>query len=205
MCVCKQKRKFYHSFKPTNELKNLDKTFYDRFLKLLESKFEVQFLANGNQFLKIRNQNKSLEFQWSKTLISEYPQKILASINFYTKVYGLTIDIQNWIYELELGSAGRSSYLKGRFLNIPKYSLSGRLGYILPKQVLNLFIPENIDDYMKTFFELRLKGNRGKGNLWEVKIEPYFKYYRITSIIESESPRKTFRFWSSENNETSSE
>ncbi len=196
---------FIQIFKPNKELKNLDKSFYERITKLLKSKFEISFFENGNQFLKISSQNQNLQFEWGKLLISEYPNQIQIYINFYTKLYGLEIEIQNWLYEFEFRSAGRSSYLKGRFKNIPDYSLKGRLGYILPKQVLNFFIPENINEYMKTFFEMRLRGNNGKGNLWEINIQPYFKYYRITSTIESESPKKVFRFWSTENPQESQE
>lgn len=198
-------KSFIQIFKPNQALKKLDKSFYKRITKLLNSKFEINFLENSNQFLKVSNQNQSLKFEWNKTPISQYPHKIQMQINFYTKFYGLEIQIQNWIYELEFGITGQSSYLKGRFKNIPQYSLKGRLGYILPKQVLNFFIPENIDEYMKTLFEMRLQGNKGKGNLWEINIKPHFKYYRITSVIESESPRKVFRFWSSENKQESQE
>jgi len=183
----------------SNNLKKFDKNFYNRIYKLLnKNQYLFYFLDSKTHksIVQVMCKEQKIQIIWNKeNKILPSLDSILLQMNLNINFYGLKIDIQNWKYGFEFERQNKTSILKGKFLNIPNYKLSGRLGYILPKQVLNFFIPDNLDEYFAFFFILRQKGNFGKGHTWKIQIQPFgSNQYEMYSITEAEIPKKSFRF-----------
>jgi hypothetical protein len=189
------------SLAPRLSLQKLDGAFYKRitsFLERVDFTLDFKTLDTGKEAFQIIGENKVIKIRFNRNhLISNDLKKAEMKINLNATFYGIKISIQNWKYNFIFNNKKDFSFVEGRFTNIPDYSVTGRLGYIIPNGVINLFIPENMDEYFHNFFDLRKNGNKGKGNLWRLETKKLGGKFELTSHTEFEVPSKVFQFLSS--------
>lgn len=196
-----EKENFWIDFSLTKKLETLDSAVYSRLKTILDRaiiQIDVSIPEKEKIFSLSNDKNKFQIYLNQKDKIPNSLDKLIFKISLDANFYGLKIQINNLLYQMNFTNSKNVYTIVGKFVNIPEYKVSGRLGYIVPTSILNLFIPGNIDEYFQDFFDLRLNGNDGKGSFWKLISTVDKNKMNVKSISESEIPRKPFRFLSSD-------
>jgi hypothetical protein len=196
-----EKENFWIDFSLTKKLETLDSAVYSRLKTILDRaiiQIDVSIPEKEKIFSLSNDKDKFQIYLNQKDKIPNSLDKLIFKISLDANFYGLKIQINNLLYQMNFTNSKNVYTIVGKFVNIPEYKVSGRLGYIVPTSILNLFIPGNIDEYFQDFFDLRLNGNDGKGSFWKLISTIDKNKMNVKSISESEIPRKPFRFLSSD-------
>lgn len=150
------------------------KTFY---LKLYETlskvKFKVKFFSKSQKIGEFYSEGKSLYANILHLKKGELDH--LDNLYLYIEVdmnfYGLRIQVQNLEYHITVKHTESEEIMTGRFPIYPKYKVSGKLFYILPPGLINLFIPQDIESYMSDYFDLLTRSSDSQGANFTTRIK----------------------------------
>ncbi len=82
---------------------------------------------------------------------------------FFLNILGLKIDIRGLGYTFQFSRSGNTDIVSGEFTKLPETQISGRFLSVFPISMVNMFVPEDMDQYAEDSFELLVKGSDGKG------------------------------------------
>lgn len=157
------------SFQLNQKMKQMDPVFYDRMTRFYQyAKFHTKVYAYPNKILlfEITTNSNEITFQfYPQTQKLDYSKikRIRFVSNIHVNYKGLKIQVTGLNYSLDIQSNSKEIVLTGRFTNIPKYQISGRLFSIIPTNVIDAFIPGDMDSYVRDYFYLLVKGKDNKG------------------------------------------
>lgn len=187
------------TYKFTQKTKTIYPAFYQKFFRRLNSmEFTCKGIPDGNQeaSIVVSNQKEKIIIQlppneFSKSWVN--PNTILLTLNIKIWGYGLTLKVQNLVYVLKFKKSNSIETLSGSFRGVPESKIEGRFFYVIPQGLINLFIPNNIETYLKNGIQLLTIGSSGlKGTEFTTVYggEGKNSYYRYSGY--SETYRKKF-------------
>jgi hypothetical protein len=162
------------SFTLDERMKLQYKTFYLKLTDTLSKvKFKVKFFSKSQKIGEIYSEGKTI---FSK--IHNFKKgdlQNLENLTLYFEVdlnfYGLKIQVQNLEYHLSMKYSEKEETMTGRFPIYPKYKITGRLFYILPPGLINMFIPQDIESYMSDYFDLITRSSDSEGANFTTRIK----------------------------------
>ena len=82
---------------------------------------------------------------------------------------GLKLEIKNLTHNMNILINRKKIFFDGSFESLPEHKVSGRLLYIFPPTVVDVFIPGNIEEYLHDSLYLMTKGGLNhKGNIFSL-------------------------------------
>jgi hypothetical protein len=184
---------------PLQKLNKLDPVHYVRSKKFLEnSLLDIQLIGEESGVIfQIKNDKDNYEIVFQKKKINQKLGNFFLKSNIKIEYYGLKFDIKNLTYKLNIQKLDNKEMLSGKYEFFPDVKISGRLWHVLPPFLINAFIPGNMDEYVKNYFDMILKGNDGKGNNFQIINDNKNTQFNLIVKNEYETFRKPFRFVSS--------
>ncbi len=187
------------SYTLSEKTKKTYPAFYKKFSKRLSIlDFECKGIPDSNSraAILVTNRNSTILIHLPPASFSRSwrnPRNLNFTLNLTIRSYGIILSIQDMKYILTYQRSGNTESLSGRFLGIPESKIEGRFFYIIPQGLVNLFIPSDIESYLKKGIQLITVGSDGKkGNRFTVRYGGRGKgaYYDLSS--SSEVYRKRF-------------
>ena len=158
------------NFELNRKLNDFDQSFYRRLEKLLEhTQFttKIYFDTIQNNQIEINNHNQSFQFKIKN--IEKIPSKIQIRTGIVLKYMGLKLEIKNLTHNMNILINRKKIFFDGSFESLPEHKVSGRLLYIFPPTVVDVFIPGNIEEYLHDSLYLMTKGGLNhKGNIFSL-------------------------------------
>ncbi len=184
-------------FAPNNKLKDSDFSQYTRMKKFLElTMIDLKISApSGEIIFKLSNNKDNFIIEIPKLKINEKFGNFQILTSIYLDYYGLKINLLDIGYKFLVEKKASIVYVKGNYNIYPKILISGRLWHILPPGLLDIFIPGNMNDYFKGYFDLLFKGSSGQGSFIEITSNVSQGKVDMVAINQSESYRKPFRIF----------
>lgn len=184
-------------FSPNNKLKDSDINQYTRMKKFLElTKIDLKLNSpSGEVIFSLSNTKDNFIIEVPKVKISEKFGNFQILTSIYLDYYGLKINLTDIGYRFFIEKKQNLVSLKGNYNFYPKILISGRLWHILPPSLLDIFIPGNMNDYFKGYFDMLFKGSSGLGSFIEITSLVSQNKVDMVVINQSESYRKPFRIF----------
>lgn len=186
-------------FSPNSNLKEIDILQYTKLKKFLEiASIDLKiFSPGGDNIFQLTNNNKSFKITLPKNLQNQNLGKYQILTNINLNYYGLNINLIDIGYVFEIEKKNSAILLKGYYNKFPEIKITGKLWHILPPEVLNIFIPGNMNNYFKEYFEMLFKGSTGQGNYIELISNVSQGKVDMVVINYSELYRKPFKIFGS--------
>lgn len=185
------------AFTLDDRMKAKYKTFYMSLSDTLSKlKFRMKVFSKSEKIGEIYSEGKTI---FTKILHLKKGQlHNIENLTLYFEIdlnfYGLRIHIENLEYHIHIKTIDTEETLSGKFPIYPKYKVSGRLFYILPPGLINIFIPQDIDAYMADFFDLLTRTGDSEGANFTTKIKKLdSNEVNVTFESYSEIFQKPFR------------
>jgi hypothetical protein len=162
------------SFALDERMKLQYKTFYTKLSEALgKVKFKVKLFSKSQKIGEIYSEGRTL---FTKILhFKKGELQNLENLTLFFEVdlnfYGLRVQVQNLEYHLAMKHSETEEILTGKFPIYPKYKVSGRLFYILPPGLINIFIPQDIESYMSDYFDLLTRSGDSEGANFTTRIK----------------------------------
>jgi hypothetical protein len=184
-------------FSPNNKLKDSDISQYTRMKKFLElTKIDLKINSpSGEIIFSLSNTKDNFIIEIPKLKTSEKFGNFQIITSIYLDYYGLKINLTDIGYQFLVEKKQKLISLKGNYNIYPKILISGRLWHILPPGLLDIFIPGNMNDYFKGYFDMLFKGSSGLGSFIEITSVVSQNKVDMVIINQSESYRKPFRIF----------
>ncbi|MBP6739801.1 MAG: hypothetical protein KA146_07405 [Leptospiraceae bacterium] len=193
------------NFKLNRKLINYDPQYYKRLEKLLEHtqfKTKIYFDTKQNNQIEINNYNKSFQFRINK--IEKIPNKIQIKTDIVFNYMGLKLEIKNLTHSINVIVNRNKISFDGSFEGLPEHRVSGRLLYIFPPNLVDVFIPGNMEEYLYDSLYLMTKGGANhKGNIFFLNAQISKNKMDVDFYSETEIFSDPLLFLSSNNSDTS--
>lgn len=171
---------------------------YKRMSKRLDQiafRFQVFQPGEFSKGIEVYNEGKSVIVGIPDTQARYWsrPKALHLRSYFYISVLGLKFDIRGLGYVFRFSRVGNTDIVSGEFTKIPETNIGGRFLSIFPPGMVNLFIPEDMDQYAEDSFELVVNGSDGKkGNFFQTKTIRNGSKTRVQLLSKSEIFRDRF-------------
>ena len=184
------------TFALDSRMSNNYKSFYNRISDILSKlRFKTKISNKQGKLLEIFSEGKIIYFKFfnlKKNDIASSTQ-LLFQNDFEINFYGIKINIQNLDYLVQFKFSNEEENLRGNFINYPKHKVSGNFLYFLPTNVIDLFIPGDIDTYIADYIELMIRPTDSKGANFNSKFKKVDKQVHLFFESYSETFQKSFR------------
>jgi hypothetical protein len=183
---------------------------YEKYASRFESlRFQAFAIPDGHResAIEVENIGKKLLIHLPSNTIREKakssakdwlsPKRVDIVLDFRLNTFGVSFEVKKLRYTVFHTKLKSSELLTGGFTSNPSPKIEGRFFYIIPPGVVDLFIPGNIEEYLKKGLTLLTVGSDGKkGTRFRIQ---YFgtgksAYYLLEN--NSESYRKKFSLFS---------
>ena len=186
-------------FSPNNKLRDADSSQYTRMKKFLElTKIDLKINSpSGDIIFSLSNTKDNFIIEVPKLKTSDKFGNFQILTSIYLDYYGLKINLIDIGYRFFIEKKQNLISLKGNYNIYPKILISGRLWHILPPGLIDVFIPGNMNDYFKGYFDMLFKGSSGQGSFIEITSLVSQNKVDMVVINQSEAYRKPFRIFGS--------
>ena len=158
-------------------------------------KFKVKLFSKSQKVGEIYSEGKTIY-----TKVLHFKKGELQNLENMTlffeidmNVYGLRIQVQNLEYHIAMKHSEIEEVMTGKFPIYPKYKVSGRLFYILPPGLINIFIPQDIEAYLSDYFDLLTRSSDSEGANFTTKIKKEGNHVNVNFESYTEIFQKPFR------------
>lgn len=150
------------------------KTFYNNLNDSLgKVKFKVKLFSKSQKIGEIYSEGKTIYakiLHFKKGELQDL-ENLTLFIEMDLNIYGLRIQVQNLEYHLAMKFSEKEETMTGKFPIYPKYKVSGKLFYIIPPGLINIFIPQDIESYLSDYFDLLTRSADSEGANFTTKIK----------------------------------
>ncbi len=154
------------------------------------SKTKVIHMETGKDFIRI-------DFFKNAIDISKNFFQFQIKTNVDVRALGLHFELKNLDYYLDLDKKGDTYTASGKYKTIPDYKLEGRLLYIIPPSFVEVFLPQDLEEYFQDYFHLLVFGGEsGGGNYFRANAQVKENKMNIHTVYHSEIFQKRFSFFS---------
>jgi hypothetical protein len=184
------------SFALDERMKLQYKTFYVKMSEALgKVKFKVKLFSKSQKIGEIYSEGKTI---YTKVLhFKKGELQNLENMTLFFEIdmnfYGLRIQVQNLEYHIVMKHSETEEVMTGKFPIYPKYKVSGRLFYILPPGLINIFIPQDIEAYLSDYFDLLTRSGDSEGANFTTKIKKEGNHVNVNFESYTEIFQKPFR------------
>lgn len=184
------KLSFY--FTPNSNFQKENSTQYARLKKFLDlAVMDLRIFSPDNiQIFSLSNSRKDFYLSIFQNKISKLTGSYQILFTLNVDYYGLKINLIDVGYKIEIDRNQNEVFLSGSYNKYPQIKVSGRLWHILPPEILNVFIPGDMESYFKNYFDMITKSNF-------IKISTKSNNGQMNMVIinQSEVFRKPFRLF----------
>ncbi|MCB1156881.1 MAG: hypothetical protein H7A25_15630 [Leptospiraceae bacterium] len=155
--------------------KNYPIFFSDLNKRLSMIDFEVPIFFNGQYHSRLFSTSNGIHYtfidtQFKNPGLYENLKRISFKIRFTLRFLGMKIKVNNLRYTIFLHLQKDKEIISGHYTNYPEYSIEGRLFYLLPEKLVDIFIPGDMNSYLKDYFDLVCPVSPFGGNRFETKL-----------------------------------
>lgn len=125
-----------------------------------------------------------------------------AVLDMLHNVHGLKFSTSNVVFRLQYSTTPKKGLLKVRLEDVQKTAISGSLYHFLPKWLLDLFVPTNMEQLIYDFSQVMLKANDGEGTVaafeWDTS-DPgnvLLNFRAVSEFIDNYFIRYGLKIWS---------
>lgn len=180
------------NFTPNSKFKEDHFQQYSRLKKFLElATIEVKILSPSSiEIFSLVNNNKYYRIEIPQVKINQFTGLYQIMVTLKINYYGLKINLNDIGYAIQIEKNQNDITLKGNYNKYPKIIIDGRLWHILPPELLNIFIPGDMNSYFSNYFDMIFKNN-------QLKIITNINKNRANMVVfnQSEVFRKPFRIF----------
>lgn len=182
--------------------KKLYPDFYDKAksrLSQLTIKVDILQLPSKNKVIHIETGKDWIRLDFFKNAIdiskNFFQFQIRSSLD--VRALGLHFELKNLDYHIDLDKKGDTYTAFGTYKTLPEYKLEGRLLYIIPPSLVEIFLPQDLDEYFQDYFQLLVfGGDSGGGNFFRASAVVKENKMNIHTIYHSEIFQQRFSFFS---------